>query len=163
MNNQNGSIILIALMVLSSLSLLAITSYYTSITEMNIFSNENAHMKALYGAEIAAIQAMRILHNTEESYLNEDLTSDQRTLKWLYKQGYEFDINNPENWKDPDTKSLSSTKRFMVVELQRVNAGESFTMTNKEQKKMYSIYARSRDSGGYAIVELGYLRWTRIE
>jgi len=157
---DNGTIVILALMLLSILSLIAVSAHYLGITEIQITTNEYANKKALYHAESASRQAMKELQLIDEAYLKEDLVSEERTTRWLHEKGYEFNVQDDANWVEPDSKSVYQTGQYMAVHVSTGGtSGDSLKMTNRKEKMNFAVFSRSTNGGGRALIEIGYSRW----
>ena len=91
LNNEKGMIMVVVLMILVIITILGLSASQTSITEMQIATNENRVVDDFYNAEGGLINILE----TPQTWLTDGFLSAE-----IYEASYEgtvsFDGNNPE-------------------------------------------------------------------
>jgi len=156
--NEDGSVLIIALLMLAFLSLLGISSTNTATIEVQIAGNERNFKQNFYKAEAGAMEAALTLENENDETV---LLNHQRD--WLHNNNVMTDVTNwdydgvggddnavtADDDIDPD-----NTTYFTVVDL-GIAPGGSLTMggTNLHE---YAIYGLYKSTDGQSLVEVGY-------
>ena len=95
LGNEDGSVLVVALLMMVFLSLLGLSSTTTSSIELQIAGNDRSYKQNLYRAEAAAMEAVQRLENeTSEQVLVE------RTADWLHDSDM---MNVIGNWNYDDS------------------------------------------------------------
>jgi len=161
MKKQDGAVTIIAIMILAVLTLIAVSSFNTSKVEVFVFKNEHQNNMSFYQAEIAAKRAAFELRTALTTYLEQNLTSPSRKLKWLYDESNLIDIYDQNAWLSGNASKPMTTNpdnRFIAVHRKQNNTGSSLSMTNQGSKvHEYTIYAKST-KGGEAMIEIGFTK-----
>lgn len=156
LNNEDGSVLILALIMLVLLTLIGISATTTSMIEINIAGNERAYKRNLYSAEAAVMQCAQNMEQT-------DLQNPGPT--WLGLIGAVTepdDIRLTSFWEAPggpfpqlgvvpDTLFVATSKGYA--------GGAQGTSLDMEKSKVhtYSIYGRCKPSNsGPTIIEIGY-------
>ncbi len=152
MNNEDGSVIIAALLVLVLLTIVGIASTNTSNTEIGIASHTTAYQMNFYRAEGATIEATTLLEGISNPILNPpgwlesdmDLISDQNIRDWDNLGSITAGTSNLE-----DTEYIGIYTG--IVSGNTLNMGSS-TIHG------YRIYGHcSPPQRGTAVVQIGYL------
>ena len=143
---EQGSVLIVALVVLALFTLLSISSTATTNMEIRITGNENIQKENLYAAEAAAMRCAQDMQDTDlrtsgPAYLN-GITSATQT---------QSDICNLPN--TPFTE-LPATTAFASVS-RGIASGSSLDMT-KTRVHEYSVYGWCDSNRNLVIVEVGY-------
>lgn len=85
-NNQNGSMILVALLLLVILTIMGITSTSTSVTENRIAVNEQLHKMAFYNADSGLYAAAKIVSATIDE---RDTIEEDQAFAFQYAERYQ--------------------------------------------------------------------------
>ena len=156
LNNEDGSVLILALIMLVLLTLIGISATTTSMIEINIAGNERAYKRNLYSAEAAVMQCAQNMEQT---------TLQNPRPPWL---GLIGTVNEPDDirltafWESPvdPTPQLAVIPRTYFVATSKGYAdGAQGTSLDMEKSKvhMYSIYGRCKPSNsGPTIIEIGY-------
>jgi type II secretory pathway pseudopilin PulG len=154
-NNQDGSVIIAALLVLVLLTIVGIASTNVSNTEAQIAGHTAAYQQNFYRAEGAAIEAADLLEAEPnpkdfppaDGWLEPDETkiTDQVIQSWSgWDQGVPFGSAN-----------MNDTEYLAVAE--GVVSGSSLSMTNSTMYS-YRLYGRcAPPNRGATVVQVGYL------
>jgi hypothetical protein len=159
-SNTRGSAIVLALMVLSLLTLIGILATRTSNTEVLIAGNEIQGKMAFYNAEGACMEGVELLMARPEA----DLVSRPPVPGWVFVAPGP-DLTRVENWDfdgaDGDDTAVESTVKaggavaFAVLER---GVSGSMVMTKKTQVRTYAVFGMNNDRMGRPIVEAGKKR-----
>jgi hypothetical protein len=156
MNNEDGSVIIAALLVLVLLTIVGIASTNVSNTEVQIASHTTAHQMNLYRAEGATIEATTQLEAVSDPLLNPpswvesdmDLISDQNIRDW-------DDLGSLSD-DDVAVSSLDEDTTYIGV-YTGIVSGNTLNMGSSTIHG-YRIYGRSSPPHrGTAVVQIGYL------
>ena len=161
-NNEEGSVLILSLIMLVLLTLIGISATTTSMIETRIAGNERVYKRNLYAAEAAAMhcaQDMEQISNPETNnpgWLHLIGTVDNADIRndafWLNESPY------PSAPPDYSEVSVLANSRFLATSQGLAGGGEgtSLDMT-KGKVHAYSIYGRCRPANsGPTIIEIGY-------
>ena len=156
LNNEEGSVLILALIMLVLLTLIGISATTTSMIETRIAGNERVYKRNLYSAEAAAMQCAQNMEQT-------DLQNPRPT--WL---GLINTVNEPDDirltsfWEtsvDPVPQAAVIPDTLFVATSQGLTGGTQGTSLDmtKSNVHTYSVYGRCKPSNsGPAIIEIGY-------
>jgi Tfp pilus assembly protein PilX len=99
LQEERGSAIIMAIMVLILLTLLGITSTNTNVTEQQITRNDQIYKRNFYRAEAAAAEAKQRLRNTDFSYLDSTFFTGS---PWVSNLGDSFTVSGETDTTDGD-------------------------------------------------------------
>ena len=148
---EEGSVLIIALLVLAFFTLLGVSTFSISNMEIRIIGNENTQKQNLYCAEAAAMRCAQHMQD-----------NDLRTSPLGYLNG----INSATQTQSDITTSLNSyTLSDDLTELpadtvfasvsRGIASGSSLDMT-KTRVHDYAVYGWCDNSNNLVIVEVGY-------
>jgi Tfp pilus assembly protein PilX len=159
LNNEKGSVIIAALMVLVLLTIIGVASTNISNTEIKISTHELIYQQNFYRAEGATLEAVDVM---------EDLANPKTTdPDWLWDTLDTFTAETAADstlWDGtmtgadatPEPSNLSDT-RFVVVST-GIMEGESLDIGSSKIHR-YAIYGRcAPPKRGSTTVEIGYLK-----
>ncbi len=158
MNNEDGSAIVLALLVLAVLTIIGITSINTSNTELNIVRNEQIYQTNFYQAEAGAYEAAQRIEQETDTF---KLIPADTTLDWMNDDTLDF--FNASNWVndgsagDNSDVSLMSADTVYSAVSKGVRRGSSLDMGSTRLYE-YAAFGLSEWNSGKAIVEIGYLK-----
>ena len=152
--NEEGSVLIVALIVLVLLTLLGIFATRTTEVEIQIAGNDYRYKRNVYSAEAVAMEAAQNIKDTE--------VLDTDALPWLYAMGglTHNDVTTDGNWIDAKSQqsTADSNTRYMAV-VEGIAEQTSLDMT-KSRIHMYSIYGRryntANENEGRSIVNIGF-------
>ncbi len=143
---EEGSVLIIALLVLAFFTLLGVSTFSISTMEMRIIGNENIQKKNLYCAEAAAMRCAQDMQDTDLrttslSYLNGigSVTQTQSDI---------ISLNHDTFTELPATTAYASVSRGIAP-------GSSLDMT-KTRVHDYAVYGWCNSSNNLVMVEVGY-------
>jgi Tfp pilus assembly protein PilX len=156
LNNEDGTVLVLALIMLVLLTLIGISATTTSMIETRIAGNERVYKQNFYAAEAAS------MHCAQEMEEKVDPKADTSTDKWLHGigvVGVSVDVRDDSHWTNNSEVSIDpNTTRFMASSEGLVGggAGTSLDMT-KSSVHGYLIYGRCRpQNSGPTIIEIGF-------
>ena len=156
LKGEDGSIVVIALMILVVLTLLGISATRTAEIEIQIARNENIFKQNLYLAECATMAGAQMLENETNTS-----TLKYLLLDWLHSSLPDPNIGSTTNWDPYNNNSiqgLDPSNRYMAVDL-GIASGSSLDIGgNPTILRQFSIFGRSDRNHGEAIIELGYMK-----
>jgi hypothetical protein len=152
---EGGTILPIALVLLLLLTMIGIAATMTSEVEIRIAGNEVAYKENFYYAEGSAMAGVQMLENETDITLLKDLS-----LHWLHGSLPDTNISSDTNWSpenaNPALEEGDGYTGYVAV-YQGIDPGGSLDIggvtTNLHQ---YTIYGRSAQKNGEAIIEVGY-------
>lgn len=144
-NNQNGSTIVMAMLILAVVTILGISSINTSTTELQIVRNERIYQQNFYMAESAALEGLQFL----ESELVTEAMLDNKNFPSVVP-----DINDSGTWHVSLTLSDPNVK-YGVVET-NIALKSSLDMTATSQLFDYIGRGEGAFNNGKVTIEIGY-------
>lgn len=154
---DRGTILPIALVLLLLLTMIGIAATMTSEVEIRIAGNELSYKQNLYYAEGSAMTGVQMLDNESDTSLLTGLS-----FNWLHASLPNTNISSDENW-DPDNanEALPGEQGYngYLAVYEGIDPGGSLDIggTTSTLHK-YVIYGRSAQKNGEAIIEVGYKR-----
>jgi Tfp pilus assembly protein PilX len=154
LENEEGSVIVLAVIMLALLTLLGIAVTTTSSIEVQIAGNEHKYKKELYLAEGAAMQCAQILEDQNNA---QELHPTSTTLynSWLKDNSVEMSdpdimlVNSQQSTIDPDNNT-----RYGAVCL-GIGSGDSLDMSAPSSMHEYAIFGLYSGVGQHQI-RVGY-------
>ncbi len=186
LNNEEGSAIVMALIVLAMLTIIGIVSTNDTVFELQIVRNEAMYRRNFYRAESAIVEAAQRLETSNAA----DSLPTTTSYKWLnnavgapdmedmasWKDNADIpDWDDPTNWINPPWPQLASPSspannmddpadnrnntRYAAL-CNGIAAGSSLSMTNGSNLYSYSIYGLfdSTADQGRSLIKMGYYR-----
>ena len=151
LNNEEGSVIIIALIVLVAITMIGIVSIDDTSVELKIVRNEAIYRHNLYRAESAVIEAAQFLDDNPGNYPwipTVSATWFENPNNWTAaNSNLSNNMNNPA---DPNNNTRYAARLNKVV--------GSKKMTAQSSLYSYSIYGLfdSTAGQGQSIVRMGY-------
>jgi hypothetical protein len=154
--NEEGSVLIVALIVLVLLTLLGIFATRTSEVEIQIAGNDLQYKRNVYSAEAVAMEGAQNIKDTD--------VLDVGVLGWLHGLGSLDPIHtyvlDDDNWTDANSfqSTADSNTRYLAV-VEGIAEQTSLDMT-KSRIHMYSIFGRrhntANENEGRSIVNIGF-------
>jgi len=159
LTNDNGSAIVLALMLLSLLTVMGIWSTRKSNIETLIAGNEVARKQTFYRTEGGVIEGGFAIEEAATAALQ------GRTPVWLTEKSAAPDMTDPNSW-DFDTVGGDDTAVATQIDAEvgycaldkGITAGDSLLMTGASQVRTYAVYSFHDSRMGQALLEVGYKR-----
>jgi hypothetical protein len=160
LRSQDGSIILIAMIVIVVITVIGFTALNSTDTDFKISQNDRCFKQNLFRAEAAAFEAGAILDTEPDP--STTLQRGAEDYDWLSDGNddsfdpikdawdYEKDVNASYTKTNPDHYS-----GFSVV-FGGIAKGNSLDMDNPTSSWQYSVYGRSEQCNGRVDVGMGY-------
>lgn len=167
--SEEGSVLVIAMIMLALLTIIGISATNTSTIEVQIAANDRFYKQNLSAAEGAAMECVQRMENGGEEM--KEMTSTRDV--WLIDGADNFNrsgvsvpgadtITDDDNWKDSDMGTAQSCEVAMLEPNSRFMAfyggiaeGSSLDMT-KSTVYEYRVFGRSTRNNGLVIVGVGY-------
>ncbi len=154
LKDENGFVLLVALIMLAMCTLLGIWATTTSTTEIQIAQNERIYKDNLYRSEAAAMESAQRLENGGNA-----MADTSSFPAWLHDDSDPdvdpYDITDA-SWNGSDSQpSVITGSRFLVV-FEGIPAGESVGESGSSKVYAYRFYGQSTRYSGKATLEGGY-------
>ena len=155
-NNEEGSVILLAILILVVVSVIGIQSSNTSSLEVQIAAAQRTAKNNFYRAEGAAMHAAQAIENAD----TDELTA--RSQKWLHKSE-DLDLAEISNWEydggsDDTAEGGSLDETYFGVMDRGIPQGSSLHMGQNSQLHIFRVFGRSIAANQGAFIEMGYKR-----
>jgi hypothetical protein len=156
--NENGSVIILALIFLVLLTIIGMSAVDTSTIEVQISGNDVRYKTNLYRAEGAVMECAQIIETeTNPSFLHPAGTN---APSWIY-------ANNVYDLSDSDIMAARATAGELGVSNVHPNAsygvvalgigyGDSLDITAPSQMNEYAIYGLYSGNDGQSHIVVGY-------
>jgi hypothetical protein len=173
MNKEKGSAIVLALILLATLSIIGISAATSSMIESKIVRNEKIYKQNAYFAEAGVHEAAQRIELTPDPAIQ--LSPDTTEYDWLNDDTMDF--SSVEAWQDFGLASGHADDNCDVSVIDPTNTGSSnlrpsvfFAVVNKgirpgsslemgaSRVYEFRVFGKSEWQGGLSIVEIGYLR-----
>ena len=159
LNNENGSAIVISLMLLALLTVMGIWSTRKSNIETLISGNEVARKQTFYRTESGVIEGGFAIEEAAATDLK------AWAPDWLTEKSVAVDMTDPDNWDfdqvgGDDTAvptTLDGEVGFCAID-KGVTSGDSLLMTGATQVRTYAVYSFHDSRDGQSLQEVGYKR-----
>lgn len=155
LTNENGSAIVIALMLLSLLTVMGIWSTRKSNIETLIAGNEVARKMTFYRTEGGVIEGGFKIEEADTG----DLKSWNPSLGWLFEADGAPDMTDPASWDENTSKASDTYDDVNFCALDKgITSGDSLLMTGATQVRTYAVYSFHDSRMGQSLQEVGYKR-----
>ena len=155
-NNENGSAIVLAMLILVVLTVLGIASINTSSIELQIARNERIYQQNFYQAESAATEGAQKIEDSgsldvalAQTWCKKSLDDDD------YDDDDSSDTDDPGAWTDADPDDSLGLDATVSVVLKGIVG--SIDMTSEVGNKYkYAIRGYGKANNGKVLIEIGY-------
>lgn len=163
LDNENGSAIVLALVILAVLTIIGISASTTSTVELKIVRNEKIHHQNFYYAEAGVYEGAQrieqesnpevqlIAATTGYDWLNDNAVDYSTSANWLDSGQASGNVN------DNSDPSLIDPNASFAANAIGVRPGSSLDMGSTRLYE-YSVFGLSQWNGGQSLIEIGYLR-----
>ena len=156
LKNEDGSAIVIALMILMVLTIIGVSSSNTTTVELQIVRNDGIYKQNLYLAEAAAQEAIQRIWNVSRS---DPFLLEKRTPVWLNT----IDMADIDNWDDDgadgdDTALVSSTDpdaSLSVID-EGIADGGSLDISSETSAHDFAVFGLGTRNNGRVFIRIGY-------
>ncbi len=158
LDNEEGSAIVVALLILAVLTIMGISSTNNSTIELNIVRNEQIYQTNFYQAEASAYEAAQRI---EQETNTNNLIVSESNLDWMNNDT--LDYFDQSNWlndgsaNDNTDVSVIDPNAFYSAVGKGVRMGSSLDI-GATRLYEYAVFGMSQWNNGNAVVEIGYLR-----
>jgi hypothetical protein len=165
-NNEEGFVLVLSLMVLVVLTLLGISASRTSVIEVQIAGNDNKLKMDFYKREAAAHEMAQLLENEENP---EKLKAARTSFVWLSASDIDAQtekeklLEGGEAWKYKSAHSeLSDTDAHVDVDMAALDygvvKGDKGTSLKLSESRVYfyKLIGKTTRGGQEKMIELGY-------
>jgi hypothetical protein len=172
--DEDGSAMVIALIVLAVLTIIGIFAINTSTTELQIVRNEQIYQINFYQAESSAYQAaQRIELETNSDNLLPRLSPPDWINDTTDTSGNPVELSVPGNWVVDDVTANDNSAKAFIPEADgtvSMSAEALYAAISKGVRKgssldiaatrlyEYAVFGQSQSNNGSVIVEIGYLK-----
>ena len=154
LKNEDGSVIVIALLIMALLTIIGISATNTTSIELQIAGNDRIYKQNFYRAEGAAMAGAQSLENETVSNLK------TRTPVWLNMPSDLPDSDNiatSDNWDTTHSDQVIDSDNHYLAVYRGIAPGASMDMTAPTVHG-YAVYGRSDKHNGRVIIQTGYKR-----
>ncbi len=151
LDNENGSIMVLVLMILALMTILGTSATTTTVTELQIVRNDVAYKKNFYTAEAAAIEAAQMVTDyTELDDLREAIPD------WMNESDTYTSLTDDTNWGDSNstTSSVSTTTSYSIIDKQLAK-GASLDVSAPRDHELAVIGLCQTTNSGKVMIEIG--------
>ena len=156
--NENGSVIILAMIFLVLLTIIGMSAVDTSTIEVQISGNDVRYKTNLYRAEGAAMECAQMIESeTDPSFLHPQGTNSP---SWIYPNNV-YDLSDSDIMDGRVTagelgvSNVHADASYGVVAL-GIGFGDSLDITAPSQMNEYSIYGFYSGNDGRSHVVVGY-------
>jgi len=159
LKNEEGTAIVMGLVVMLILTVVGITAVNTSTVELQIVRNEGIYKEDLYLAEGAAHEAIQTIWSIARTdpYILLDKTRNWLSAKpvdvEMADMGYAY-IDNPDNNVMGEASPTGAQTSFSAVDIGVARPGSlEMTGTNIHE---WAVYGQSNKNNGRVLIQIGY-------
>lgn len=156
LKNEDGSALVVALMILMVVTIIGISSSKTTTVELQIVRNDGIYKQNLYLAEAAAQEAIQMIWNISRS---DPILLEDKVPVWLNT----IDMKNIDNWDDDgadgnDTALISSTDpdASLAVVDAGIAAGGSLDISSETNAHDFAVFGLGNRNNGRVFIRIGY-------
>lgn len=159
LDNEGGSVIVIALVMLMLLTLAGTSATTTATIEIQVASNERSYKQVFFRAEGAALQAVQRVKNDAISHLDAWIKDD--SFRYISGAATPNKFTTLSNWDDLGVLyGTNYTNMYAMVVYKGIAAGGSGKITGT-QNRLFSVYGKYVKDWNAAnndgiIIETGY-------
>jgi len=153
--NEDGSVVVLALIILMLLTMLGTSATNTSTTENQVAGNERRYKQNFFKAESASLQGAQYIQN-----------SATHTESWMLDDSFAH-TNSPRtnfdtiaNWTDLSALGTDYTNTYSLVIYTGVAPWSSMDMTSPTQVRAFAVYGQKRNpaKNESMIIETGFAK-----
>lgn len=153
-NNEKGSVIILAVLILAVLTILGVSSINTSTVELQIVRNERIYQQNFYAADSAAMEAAQKVELATSDELDD---RDFNTFVWLKKKGDIPDMSDIASWDVLNSDDSNLDNADLSVQEVGIAGGSSLDATAVSNLYKYDVWGYGvSNSGGQALIRIGY-------
>ena len=154
MNNEDGNVLIITLIILVALTFLGITSTKMSSIDLLVSGNKKIYTQNLYNAERAAYHAVQALESTDLE------ASPPSWYSSTLGDVTEADVLNDANWDNDTFTGINvatdiADAKYLAYFADVTDIGMSLDMA-KTKIRAFAVIGRSEKARGKSMVEVGF-------
>lgn len=155
--NENGSVMLIALLIMALLTIIGVSAINDTTTELQIARNDAIYKINFFQADGSVRQAVQVLEDTADPGTN--LIPSSSSISWLQNTNYNPDA---QDWEYAGASQNAANSDFVgntagyLAEFRGIAGGSGKNMTASSNLYEYRVYGRSSYNGGDCMVMSGY-------
>ncbi len=152
LSNEEGSALVLALMLMAVLTIIGFSTVNTSTTEFKIVRNERIYMDNFYKAESAVRESVQDIDTTSWDNLGD------RTfpMDWLKQYDEDVDMSDTDIWDSTNSEASSVADADYAVVETGIAIGGSLDMTATSSLYDYEARGWGHADDGSVIIEVGY-------
>jgi type II secretory pathway pseudopilin PulG len=164
LNNQQGSALIIALIVMAVLSMVGLSAINTATVENTIVRNERIYQENFYLAESSVNEAAQKI---EIETNGDNLVPRNSSWIWIHdvldSSGNPVDFTEAGNWLHADSsndnseQAAVSDQAFYSTVNKGVRRGSSLDI-GATRLYEYAVFGHGKSKNGSVIIEIGYLK-----
>ena len=155
MKNEEGSAIVVTLMILMVVTIIGVSSTNTTTVELQIVRNDGIYKQNLYLAEAAAQEGIQRIWNLSRT---DPFLLERKAPVWLN----DIDMSNLGNWDNDgaggdDTAEVSSIAdaSLSVVDA-GIAEGGSLDISSETNAHDFAVFGLGNRSNGRVFIQIGY-------
>ena len=158
LKNEEGSVIIMALIILVALTMIGIVSTDNTVVELQIVRNETIYRQNFYRAESAVIDGAQVMEDRT-------LTMPPST-PWIQTKATALNMEDVSNWdktvgtgnaqlSNNMNNPLTNETSYAAIFIKKVGSKK---MTNKKSLYLYHVYGLSDSTSGQgrSMIRMGY-------
>ena len=157
--NEEGSAIVVAVMILMVVTIIGVSSTNTTTVELQIVRNDGIYKQNLYLAEAAAQEGIQRIWNLSRT---DPFQLERQAPVWLNNID-EIDLTNPGTWDSDgaggdDTAEVSSTDPDAVLAVTDTGIAEggSLDISSETNAHQFAVFGIGSRNNGRVFIEIGY-------
>jgi Tfp pilus assembly protein PilX len=162
--NEEGSAIVVAVMILMVVTIIGVSSTNTTTVELQIVRNDGIYKQNLYLAEAAAQEGIQRIWNISRS---DPFRLERQAPVWLNNIEdlikNDIDLTDPGDWDNDgaggdDTAEVSSTDpdAILAVTDAGIAEGGSLDISAETNAHQFAVFGIGNRNNGRVFIEIGY-------
>ena len=154
--NEEGSAIVVAVMILMVVTIIGVSSTNTTTVELQIVRNDGIYKQNLYLAEAAAQEGIQRIWNVSRT---DPFLLERKAPVWLN----DIDMSDINNWDNDgadgdDTAEVSSTDAdaILAVTDAGIAEGGSLDISSETNAHEFAVFGIGNRNNGRVFIQIGY-------
>ena len=154
--NEEGSAIVVAVMILMVATIIGVSSTNTTTVELQIVRNDGIYKQNLYLAEAAAQEGIQRIWNVSRT---DPFLLERKAPVWLN----DIDMSDINNWDNDgadgdDTAEVSSTDAdaILAVTDAGIAEGGSLDISSETNAHEFAVFGIGNRNNGRVFIQIGY-------
>jgi type IV pilus assembly protein PilX len=155
LNNQQGSALIIVLIVMAVLTLVGLSAINTATVENKIVRNERIYQENFYLAESSVNEAAQKIENETD---RDNLLPS--SAAWISDDSSGLDFKDPGSWMSDNSEQAAISNQALYSTVSKgVHKGSSLDIGDTNTRLYeYAVFGHGQSQNGSVIVEIGYLK-----